>query len=184
MIMKKKSIFDADKYINRNYVENEDAIISIYIKDADDYYNEFDADDLTLSDDILSFINNRVENISYKYNIVLEFDSPVIALHEKKKLLNIIKSHYGLAYSLKQKASKANKLKALIFFVIGIIMLLLSYFIGKYVNLISEILLIAGWVAVWETVSVIFFDNIKVMTNKRNIDRLYNAKIIFKERKK
>jgi hypothetical protein len=180
--MIKKSKFNAEQYIDNNYVEDEDAIISIYIDKVDEYYNEFDADELTLSDDILNFINNRVENISYKYNIILEFDSPVITIEEKNKLINIIKSHYGLAYSLKQKILKINQLKAILFFILGTLFLMLSYSIINYGDLIKDILSIAGWVAIWETVSVLLFDNIKIRTNKLNIDRLYNAKIEFKER--
>ena len=181
--MRKKSKFNADQYIDRNYVENEDAIISIYIKDVDDFYNEFDADDLTLSDDIIKFINSRVENISYKYSITLEFDSPIIAREEKGKLIDIIKSQYGLASSLKQKELKTNKLKAFIFFIIGTLFLLLSYSSTNYGSLVKDILSIAGWVAVWETVSVLIFDTIKIRTTKLKADRLYNAKIEFKERK-
>ncbi len=181
MLRRKK--FDAEKYIARNYVENEDAIISIYIKNKEDYYNEYDADDLTLSDDILSFVHNRVENISTKYNIVLEFDTPHITDEEKNKLLTIIKSHYGLSYSLKQKMLKGNKIKSLIFFLIGTIFLILSNSIKDFAKLFVDILYIAGWVSLWETLSILLFDNIKSKTNRINIDRLYNAKIIFKERK-
>jgi hypothetical protein len=182
--MKKKYNFDAAKYIHNNYVENKDAIISIYIKENDDYYNEFDADDLTLSDDILRFINNRVDNIPNKYNIVLEFDSPKLTQEEKKRLITIIKSHYGLAYFQKQKILKNNKKKSILFFVIGVLFLLLSSLINEYGSLLKEVISIAGWVAVWETVSVVLFDNFKIKNNQVNIDRLYNAKIEFSERKK
>lgn len=181
--MMKTKNFDAEKYIARNYVEDEDAIISIYIKESEDYYNEYDADDLTLSDDILSFISNRAETISNKYNIVIEFDTPHISEKEKEKLLSIIRSHYGLEYSLKQKTLMINQLKALVFFLIGTIFLILSNAV-HFSKLLTDILSIAGWVSMWETLSILLFDSIKSKTNKTNIDRLYNAKIIFKERKK
>jgi hypothetical protein len=82
--------FNAEKYINHNYVENEDAIISIYIKNVDAFYNEFDADELTISDNILKFINNRVENIPYKYNITLEFETPLVSYKQNKKSNNYL----------------------------------------------------------------------------------------------
>lgn len=180
--MRNKSKFNAEKYIDHNYVEDETAIISIYIEEIDDFYNEFDADELTLSDDIIKFINNRVENVANRYAITLEFDSPVISTEEKDKLTNIIRSHYGLASSLRQKVLKTNQLKAFIFFIIGTLFLLLSYSTTNYGSLVKDILSIAGWVAVWETVSVLLFDAIKIRANKSTIDRLYNAKIEFKER--
>ncbi len=183
-IMHKRKKFDAEKYIANNYVEDEDAIISIYINELDDYYNEYDADDLTLSDDILSFINNRVENISNKYNIVLEFDTPQISEEEKDKILTIVRSHYGLSYFRKQKVLKANKYKSLVFFLIGALFLVLSNYVLDYGLIMSDILSIAGWVSLWETLSILLFDNLKFRANRINIDRLYNAKIIFNVRKK
>ncbi len=181
--MKRRSKFNAEQYIDNNYVENEEAIISIYIEEIDDFYNEFDADDLTITDDIINFINSRVENISTKYSITLEFDCPVIEKKERDKIANIIRSNYGLASSLRQKKLQSNKLKALIFFVIGSLFLLLSYSTTNYGSLIRDILSIAGWVAIWETVNAILLDNFKMRNNKYAVDRLYNAKIVFKERK-
>lgn len=181
--MRKKPKFNAKKYIDHNYVEDESAIISIYIKKTDSFYNEFDADELTLSDYIINFIDSRVENMSNKYDIILEFDSPEMKSEEKSKIKSIIRSHYGLAASLKQQMLNTNKVKAFVSFLIGILFLLLSYSINNYGKLITDIIFIISWVAIWETVSIILFDIIKIKTNKNNIDRLYNAKIEFKERK-
>lgn len=181
--MRRKSKFNAEQYIDKNYVENEDAIISVYIEEMDDFYNEFDADELTLSDDVINFINGRAENISYKYDITLEFDTPVMTQEDKDKIVNIIRSNYGLASSLRQKVLKANKIKALVLSLLGSLFLLLSYSTTNYGELIKDILSIVGWVAIWEAVSALLLDTIKIRTAKSNIDRLYNAKIIFKERK-
>jgi len=174
-------IFNAEQYINNNYVEDNDVIISIYINKLNNFYNEIDADELTLSDDIVNFTNSRIKNVPQKYNVVLEFDTPSIKKKEKEKIVSIIRSHYGLASSLEQNVLKNNKLKAITFFIIGTIFLFISYYTS---NIIRDIISIAGWVAIWETVSVLLFDNIKIRTSKLNIDRLYNAKIEFKERKK
>lgn len=180
--MKKRSKFDAKQYIDNNYVENEDAIISVYIKEMDDYYDEYDADDITISDDIISFIDGRVANISNKYNIILEFDTPVLTEDEKHKITSIIRSHYGLQASSRQQLLNTNKMKAFLFFLIGIIFLLLSSSLN-YGDLIREILLIIGWVSIWETASVLLMDMVKIKGSTKNIDRLYNAEIRFIERK-
>lgn len=180
--MKKKSKFNAKQYIDNNYVENEDAIISIYIKEIDDFYDEYDADDITISDDIISFIDGRVANISNKYSIILEFDTPILTEDEKNKITTIIRSHYGLQSSSRQALLDTNKMKAFIFFLIGIVFLLLSSSID-YGDLVREILLIVGWVSIWETASVLLMDTVKIKASTKNIDRLFNADIRYIERK-
>lgn len=180
--MRKKLKFDAEEYIDFNYVENEDAIISIYVEEVDDFYNEFDADELTLSDDIVNFINNRVETISNKYGIVLEFDVPKMSSKEKEKIINIIRSNYGLTSSLKNKALQTIKYKSLVFFLIGIPFLLFSYSMSDFGELGKEVLSIVGWVSIWEAISAMLFDNFKLRTSKLKVDRLFNAPIKFSER--
>jgi len=106
--MQKRLRFDIEKYIDHNYVEEEDAIISINIPHMNSFYNEFDADRLALSDDIIDFIDGRIKNISRKYNIVLEFITPRMSNKEKEKIIDIIKSHYGLVSSSKQRLIKGN----------------------------------------------------------------------------
>lgn len=180
--MKKKSKFDAKQYIDNNYVENEEAIISVYIEETEDFYNEFDDDELTLSDDLIHFINNRVDNISIKYDLVLEFNAPKMKTTEQNKIITIIRSHYGLVLSSRQSILDQNKIKALFLFVLGLFLLLLSNSFDNLSSLIQEVISIAGWVAIWESISVIFMDNIKIKMMKKKVERLFNARIIFKER--
>lgn len=180
----RKPKFDAERYIDKNYVEDEDAIISINVPHLNSFYNEFDADKLALSDDIIDFIDSRVKNIPHKYNIVLEFIVSSIRKQDKKNVISIVKAHYGLASSSRDQNIKTSNLKALVLSLVGIICLLISFSLSDYDTLIREVFYISGWVCAWETFNALLIDRASVRNNKRNLDRLYNAKIIFTQRGK
>lgn len=182
--MAKKNRFDALEYIDSNYVEDEDAIISINVPHTNSFYNEFDADRLALSDDIIDFIDGRAKNIPNKYDIILEFIAPRMSKKEKEKIIDTIKSHYGLVSSSKQNVLNNNNLKAGTLFLLGTFFLFVSYSLPDSSVFIKEIFSIAGWVSAWETFNALLLDALSIRMNKRNIDRLYNSKIVFKVRKK
>jgi hypothetical protein len=179
----KKNKFNLDEYIDYNYVENDEAIISIIIPKVSSFYNEFDADKLAISDDITDFIDSRVKNISSDYDIVLEFLVPKITKKEQEKVKDIIKAHYGLLASSKNHILKVNNYKAIMLLVVGSLFLAISYTLGSFGTLIKEIFYIAGWVAAWETFNTIMVDAITIKSSKLILDRLYNAKIIFTQKK-
>jgi hypothetical protein len=182
--MTRKIRFDAVEYIDSNYVEDKDAIISITVPHMNSFYNEFDADMLALSDDIIDFIDGRVKNIPYKYHIILEFITPHMSKQEKENIVDIIKSHYGLLSSSRQRVLYSNNLKAGTLFILGTFFLFVSYSLPDSNVFVKEIFSIAGWVSAWETFNSLLLDAISIRNNKRNIDRLYNSKIKFKVRKK
>ncbi len=181
--MFKKNKFNLDEYIDYNYVENDEAIISVNIPKVSSFYNEFDADKLAISDDITDFIDSRVKNISTDYDIVLEFIVPKISKKEQEKVKDIIKAHYGLLASSKNHILKVNNYKAIILLFVGSSLLAISYVFDSFGILGKEILSIAGWVAAWETFNTIMVDAIAIKSSKSILDRLYNAKIIFTQKK-
>jgi len=68
--------------------------------------------------------------------------------------------------------------------IVGLIFLVVSYALIDYGNLIKEVFSILGWVSAWEAINAVLIDAIIIRGNKVNVDRLYNAKIIFKQKSK
>lgn len=178
--MRKQELgFKAKKYINKHLIKNGNAVISMNIKNNDLFYNDLDADEITLSDYIIDFIDNRICYISYKYEVVLKFFVKKMSDIERKEIEDMVRAYYGLEANEKTNDLKMSNIKALFLFFMGIILLMVSAIMMKYSFIVKEVLSIAGWVALWETVTTIFFDATKIRLARYDDVKLSNAKIYF-----
>ena len=178
--MKKQKLdFKAKKYISTYYIKNGKAVISIDIKDNNMFYNELDHDGLTLSNKIIHFIDNRIDYILYRYEVVLKFYCEEITEDEKKKITNMIRTHYGLEANERNNDLNLNKIKSSSLFLLGVVFLALSSISNGYSFIIKEILSIAGWVAIWEMVTSMLFGTIKIKLDKYDATKLSKAEIYF-----
>jgi nitrate reductase NapE component len=171
--------FRAKNYIDTNYIKNGKAVISMKVKDNQMFYNELDADSITLSREITDFIDKRIDYIPYKYEIVMQFYCKDMLEDEKKKIKDMLKAYYGLEANEKSEELKRNNIKSFILFIMGVFFLLLASLIAQYGFLLKEIISIAGWVAIWEMVTSVLFDTIKIKLDKLDATNLCNAEIIF-----
>ena len=176
---KQKLSFKANKYINKHLIKNGKAVISMNIKNNDLFYNDLDADEITLSDYIIEFIDNRIYYISYKYDIVLKFFVKQMSAIERKEIEDMVRAYYGLEANEKTNEVKLNNYKALFLFLMGVSLLALSAVVSKYGFLFKEILSIAGWVALWETVMTVFFHSIQIRMDRYYDIKISNAEIYF-----
>ncbi len=156
-------------------------IIEIVVKEKDNLYNNFNSN--KLSDDLGNYIYSQ--SLSYKIreevkiNIKTEFE-----LNEKEKndLVDMIREYFGLSIKETLIYYKYNNFKKTLLFILGVILICLSHFIGILNDfLISEVFLIIGWVAVWEV-----FDNILLVETKKKFKlerfrKLVKCKIYFND---
>lgn len=148
-------------------------------------------------------INNKYDLID-KYNEkklsqeLLEYIIKQVALTKKNKQIKIIinkKCHIDkevtkfIKEGLKEEYNRSleeyhkNNKKQLFFLFIGTILIFLSTLIEK--GLIwKELLLISGWVPIWEMVEVELFPDVESRKERKNIRRLLNSEILEKEEDK
>lgn len=176
---KQKFDFKAKRYMNTHFIKDDKAVISIKAKSLNDFYDEMDADRITISPKITNFIDKRIDYIPYRYQIVINIYCDDMSDEEKKKITSMIRAYYGLEANEKNKELRLNNIKSFSLFMMGIIFLGLASISESYGFLIKEILSIAGWVAVWETVTSVLFDAIKIKLDKLDATNLYKAEINF-----
>jgi hypothetical protein len=182
-MVKEKNKFSPKKYIKENYMKNGKVDISINVKSKDTFYDELDVKRLTLSKKIEDYIDSKLKNVIYKSNVVLTFYTTKLSDDEQDNIIKLIRSHYGLILFQNKRELNITKIKTFILFIIGILFLASTYILSSKYILIKDILSIAGWVSIWEMISIILFDIIKAQIEKHNYQRLYDAKIKFEVRK-
>ena len=156
-----------------------ETIIEISFDEKDDYINQFN--ETKLSNNLSNYILEECRGKSLSNRITLNIKANFkISNKEKEEFIKMIHENYKddlKEYTLILKHS--NLKKAIIFF-IGIILIYLSYFKEISSNeVISEVILIIGWVAIWEAAYTWFFESDKNRIKAKRLKQLAKCKINF-----
>lgn len=172
--------FDAKKFLNEKYIKGNFAIIPIRVNSIDEFYDRFDSSKNTLSADLAEYIDKCAYNIPINYKLILKVDCPNLSDDDKKEIERLIRIHYGLIIHDKNLDLKINEFDVVWLFLLGVVVLALAYFLGnKIEGFMNEILLIAGWFAIWESVDNFVIDRRKIRIDKRNNKQLFDSEIYF-----
>lgn len=134
--------------------------IEVDIKDKEALFNSFNNNQI--SEELGNYILKNAKNIPLNLKMIIYIsDRGSLSKEEREHLVASIRTYYGLLVKEKLLYTKFNKIKNLMLFIIGIVLILLSNALNNIFSLlIPELFLIAGWVAIWETVyGILFIDN-------------------------
>lgn len=159
--------FNAKDYLKKKYINGEWAIIPITLKSKEEFYNKYDATCCTISTDLCKYIDSCVYNIPLKYKIKLQIDCPDLTEKDKRTMIDAVRTHYGLIIYDKEIDLKENAYKTSELMVLGLIVLAAVY-IFPLISYMQEVLMIAGWFAIWEAVDNYVYDRKKLKTDKEN----------------
>jgi len=149
--------------------------IEVQIKNKNDIISSYN--DKMLCEEFHNYILNncKLHKIS---DITLNINSNLSEL-ELKEVTNLIHNYYqDLSIKAKKLDCYDDYLRLIIFF-LGILFIILSHFFKMF---FSEVLLIIGWVLIWEIIYDIFFSQIRRKRNAKIYEKLATSKIIFKEK--
>lgn len=143
-------------------------LILLNIKENLDLYEKYNDD---ISKELINYLLNEARYIRDDIKINININ-PEIKCENIKHLLN-----KGLEKTLEEikKMDKVNNNKQLIFFLFGLLFLVFSTLIVN--EIIKEIIIISGWVAIWETVDVLLNIDSKSALDKKTIKKLINCEI-------
>lgn len=141
--------------------------VKINIKNKEDYKNTYNENEL--SSELKQYILDHVKSKNTKQNIKLDIATDFKM--DEKEALNLtymIRRAFGLDVSEIMNISKKRSLKSLFAFILGTIFLLIYSFVPKQ-YVVTEIILIIGWVLIWESTYNFLFKNIetKLMITRR-----------------
>lgn len=140
--------------------------------------------DLNKEEDLIEKYDNNLVNhqlIEYilKKSFYINKEEPIKIVINNKINTNIfirekIIEGLQLEYSLKIKEHYRNNLIQFLLLLLGITFLFLSSFFGEDV-IWKEVMVIGGWVPIWEMVRIELFDESKIRKTKRLIKKLIKS---------
>lgn len=151
--------------------------IEININEYEDVIEKFD--DNKLSRELANFIYNQYTALSVNKNVEINVKSTCNLTEEQENnIADMIHRHFGLETQKSILTFKYKTKYQILLFLFGIFLIALSNisFVSN-LSTLHEILLIFGWVAVWELIYDIMFVDIKENIKKRRFRKLSKVKI-------
>lgn len=127
-----------------------------------------------VSRELLEYLKNQAAIMNNK-------DKIKIVIHRKCRMPNnyieILKNALISEYIYYRKRIHYNNIIQVIFLICGFMLLLLSHGMKKF-EVLEEILLISGWVFIWEMIEMELFSDSKNIHNRRIIKKLLKSEIV------
>ena len=151
-------------------------IIKIHLNTKEDYKNKYNEEILSyqLSNYILEELKGINTKQKIKYVISTDFNIDEV---EKNNLVDMIRNNFGADISEIMNLAKKERIANYLILLTGAIFLIIYSLLEKYI--ISEFVLILGWVFLGEAICNFLYKGIE---NKSKISRrkqIVNAKVIF-----
>ncbi len=140
--------------------------ITVDLKREEDLYSKYNNN---VSRDLIDYLISeaRYTKGDIKVTINTNFDISNIDL--------LIKAGLQKMSNETRKIDIIHDMKQVMFLMIGVLFLIISSFI--FYDVIKEIIVIAGWVAIWEVVDISLNVDSKTRASRKIIKRLMNSKI-------
>ena len=159
-------------------IERKKYEIQLNIENEEQLYNSFDKFNNTLSDDVYSYINNRMEfaHITDKIEIKLHSNERI----DNDNFIQSYNNYIDEQLKLAQKESKFNTTKQIWLLGIGILFIIFSLIFSEKINVIVlEIISTIGSFSIWESANSWLIERKIIKGKKIRLRRLKNAEIKF-----
>lgn len=153
--------------------------ITVNLKNKQDLYNPYN--NSILNDNLSSYLLNSLRGLGLKEKVrITIIHTEDISLEEQKNIENIIHTNFYRIDFEDAIHTKAYHIRAIILLIVGIILLWISYYLNtNNIYIIEELILILGWVAIWEVADYLLFEDTKNRIKSKRIDELTKATIKF-----
>ena len=147
-------------------------VIEIDLNSKEDLLEKYN--NKRISKDLIEYLINETNFINKKDNVVIQINNNIKTdIDIAKYLINGLKDEYESNI----KSHLKNNIIQIILFFLGIFFLFLSTQINDN-DIWKEILLIGGWVPIWEMIDLELFNDFRGHKRKRIIQKLLDSKII------
>ncbi len=151
-----------------------DNVISITVRNRDDLISKFN--DQQLSDELGNYIFLESFESGFRKKLVIQLVIKFkVSDKEKTNINDMIHRYFGLGVKESIYYIKFSLAKQLVLFILGVILIVLA--VLTPLKVISEVLLISGWVCVWETVYGLFFVDTKYHVRMKRFKQLSQCKV-------
>lgn len=143
--------------------------IEVNLRRQSDLYEKYNSE---LSRDLIKFLIEEA-NIKDDVEVIVNTN------FKKANLDKFIKEGLKNAYNDSKLIDKKHDNRQIIFFIIGILLLIFSTFMKQ--EILKEIIVIAGWVPIWDAVEISLYVDSKQKRNRKIIEKLLSSKITINE---
>ena len=188
----KEPVFDPKKFY-RYDSRQERFYIDIDLDFYRELYNEWDFSpqhNRDLDQDLLDYLEHCCYEIPRRHALCISLNLPVAVRdpEREKRSIEGFRNYFTYLVRREQSRSKIYYQKIAAFLTLGSVLLisasLLEHQLNFYLktNLLSEGILVGGWVCFWEVFSILFFQLSEHRKKIRTFSRLLNAQIVFRYR--
>ena len=175
----RKIKFSELNYVEKNYMQRGKAIIPVKLEKISDLYMKHDYKQMELSDSVCNYIEEIAYMVPINTDIVLEIHCPEIDEELQNKIKKNIKNNYGMEIDDNEYDLAINNRRAIIFAIVGILLLIVHILIEKFGRLFADFLSVVWWVAIWDMIEILVLDNQEIKSDRLNNQQLYDSTIIF-----
>ena len=171
--------FSEKNYVEKNYMKRGKAVIPVKLERISDLYMKHDYKQMELADSVCNYIEEIAYMVPINTDIVLEIHCPEIDEETQNKIKKSIKNNYGMEIDDNEYDLQINNKRALIFAVVGLLLLILNIFIENYGRVFSDFLSVVWWVAIWDMVEILILGNQEIKWKRLNNQQLYDSTVRF-----
>ena len=175
----RKIKFSELNYVEKNYMQRGKAIIPLKLERISDLYMKHDYKQMELSDSVCDYIEEIAYMIPINTDIVLEIHCPEIDEELQDKIKKNIKNNYGMEIDDNEYDLSINNRRALIFAIVGIILLIINLLTENFGAFFSNFLSVVWWVAIWDMIEILVLDNKEIKWKRLNNQQLYDSTVKF-----
>ena len=153
--------------------------MKINISNEDELYNSFDKYGETLSEDLISYINNKSEialtNVKEDIEIISSKNI------DENKFKNSFEKYCNEQLILLNRQQRINRTKQIGMLLMGVVFIIFSILLTDKINLIIlEIISTIGSFSIWESANSWLLQSKVIKFNKLRVIKLKNSEIKFK----
>ena len=141
-------------------------VIEVNLKSEDELLEKYSG---KLSNELLKYLINESKYTDESLKIVVKTNM------EADSVKDVIKSGLNSALKNAEYIDKLYNNKQILLFIMGITILIISTLILNQV--IKEIVIIAGWVFIWEVIDISLNTDIETRITKRTVKKLLKSRI-------
>ena len=140
--------------------------------------------------ELITFIQESIDDIPLEYNVDICFYFSEEEKNQEREeiIVSRLRTYYTIYIEIKKNKIKSILKNAIIYMLISAVLLTFSYFGVLYRDNIvfytlTEIIIVGGWVFLWEAISLLMFERRKVSILINNYKRFIVADISFRYKK-
>lgn len=161
-------------------IKNEPATINLHVRDDSDFLSPYAEEGKPIiSTEIADFLEKTIRAYHPKCPVILNIHSTCIDDNEKIQYQKAIRNYFSLELEDNIREMKRISIKALIFTIIGVIILAFMFVLDHIgVNsLWIEVIDIFAWVFLWEAVDLFFIERSHLLVRAKRLQNFIQMQI-------